>query len=138
MDSDVEEDVTVESGEELEGPANCQLSPNLCSCGAYDKIMSATNLLRKRIVEAVNSELDQYEQPLEVLLGSSKQGFAHSQEDQATIGSAQATYDGSGSTPQIDSQSQVSESNPSQSSPAHAIVNDILVNASLLLLSKLK
>uniref|UniRef100_A0A1I7WCF0 ABC transmembrane type-1 domain-containing protein n=1 Tax=Heterorhabditis bacteriophora TaxID=37862 RepID=A0A1I7WCF0_HETBA len=44
-----------------------------CSCGALTKIMSATNLLRGRIITAVNNELDQYQQSMDLLLPSSKQ-----------------------------------------------------------------
>lgn len=61
------------SDEDMEIRSNDEPSSPLCTCGAYDKIMCATNLLRKRIVSAVNEELDQYEQPLGSLLRSSKQ-----------------------------------------------------------------
>ncbi|KJH51129.1 hypothetical protein DICVIV_02688 [Dictyocaulus viviparus] len=75
MAGDADEEMIESSGEDLEIDMNSQ-SLKICRCGAYDKIMSATNLLRKRILEAVNNELDQYEQPLGCLLGSSKQIFA--------------------------------------------------------------
>ncbi|KAE9420481.1 hypothetical protein Angca_002073, partial [Angiostrongylus cantonensis] len=58
---------------DVEVDSNSQLSLKVCSCGAYDQIMLATNLLRKRILEAVNNELDQYEQPFGYILSSSKQ-----------------------------------------------------------------
>ncbi|EYC04736.1 hypothetical protein Y032_0086g1963 [Ancylostoma ceylanicum] len=118
------------SEEDMEVCSDGEPSAPMCSCGAYEKIICATTLLRKRIVSAVNEELDQYEQPLGFLLRSSKQQtLAYDGLDVALV-SARS---------QLSSQSQTCNSQLThpQMPSVDLIVNNILCNASMLLLSRL-
>ncbi|RCN23631.1 hypothetical protein ANCCAN_30682 [Ancylostoma caninum] len=125
-----EEMSTRDSEEDMEIRSDGEPSASLCSCGAYGKIMCATNLLRKRILNAVNEELDQYEQPLGSLLRSSKQ------ETLACDGLDEAVVNAQS---QLSSQSQTCNSQLThpQMPSVDLIVNNILCNASQLLLSRL-
>ncbi|VDL81611.1 unnamed protein product [Nippostrongylus brasiliensis] len=69
MDSNSEKD----REEDMDVLSVTEASQHFCTCGAYARIIPATSLLRRRIIEAVNHELDQYEQPLGVPLCSSSQ-----------------------------------------------------------------
>ncbi|ETN86954.1 hypothetical protein NECAME_16039 [Necator americanus] len=118
------------SEEDMEFCIGDELSPAFCNCGAYDKIMCVTSLLRKRIVNAVNNELDQYEQPLGFLLRSSKRRTFAYEGFSLTVGN-----DHSQSSSQSLTHNTCMSRPPTVSS--ERLVNNILVDASLLLLSKL-
>ncbi|XGW19879.1 hypothetical protein V3C99_003596, partial [Haemonchus contortus] len=138
MDFDAEDEGNTNAMENMEVRSDSRPPHTPCRCGAYDKIMVATSILRNRIIDAVNNELDQYEQPLSCLLQFSK-GSAYCENDVASA-SSQLTFEESKNSPPLSSQSQSrsSELSTERSPSLDLIVNDIVVNASLLLLSKLK
>ncbi|KHJ74898.1 hypothetical protein OESDEN_25486 [Oesophagostomum dentatum] len=136
MDSPaVSEEMASSSDEQdMEFIPDCLPPQSRCNCGAYDKIMSATSLLRRRIIYAVNNELDQYEQPLGSLLQTSRQRIMTGTCDGPSI----EKLENSQSQPSSQSQTLChAELCHTRNASIDLIVHNILVNASLLLLSKL-
>ncbi|KAK6029578.1 hypothetical protein OSTOST_04313, partial [Ostertagia ostertagi] len=138
MDLDVDDEGSVDGSENMEIRSDSRSSPTFCRCGAYDEIMEATKILRNRTIDAVNSELDQFEKGLAYLLRSSREALSN--EDDGASTSSQMTFEESRNSPacSFQSQSHSSQLSSERSPSIDLIVNDIVVNASLLLLSKLK
>ncbi|KAK6012397.1 hypothetical protein OSTOST_22457 [Ostertagia ostertagi] len=138
MDLDVDDEGSVDGSENMEIRSDSRSSPTFCRCGAYDEIMEATKILRNRTIDAVNSEFDQFEKGLAYLLRSSRDALCH--EDDGASTSSQMTFEESRNSPacSFQSQSHSSQLSSERSPSIDLIVNDIVVNASLLLLSKLK
>ncbi|PIO52923.1 hypothetical protein TELCIR_25762 [Teladorsagia circumcincta] len=138
MDLDVDDEGSVDGSENMETRSDSPSSPTFCRCATYDEIMEATKILRSRTIDAVNNELDQYEKGLAYLLRSSRDALYR--EDDGASTSSQMTFEESRNSSAGSSQSQTHspQLSPGRSPPIDLIVNDIVVNASLLLLSKLK
>lgn len=143
MDADEKED-SMSYGEDMEVRSASQPSPIVCSCGAYEKITTATKLLRKRIIEAVNDELDQFEQALELELRSSMQesiDFGEGSTPTATDVDRSPTFE-QDTQSSLQNSAHCHSSSPPLRSPLvpslDLVVNKIVANASSLLLSRLK